>query len=80
MEEEEKKGRRKEKNKKEWISILPKFLSKTQREPRRTKKQLSSPNQESKGLLEKSKEDHLKPRKLTYNIFFKHFKAATSDN
>ena len=34
----------------------------------------------SKGLLEKSKEDHLKPKKLTYKVFFKLFKSATSDN
>ena len=51
--------------------------------PKRAKenqKLSSSPHQISKGLLEKSKEDHLKPRKLTYNVFFKLFKSATSDN
>ena len=51
--------------------------------PKRAKenqKLSSSPHQISKGLLEKSKEDHLKPRKLTYKVFFKLFKAATSDN
>ena len=60
--------------------ILKLISFKNPKRAKENQKLSSSPHQISKGLLEKSKEDHLKPRKLTYKVFFKQFKVATSNN
>ena len=75
------KVRRKERKEQEGLDFILNLIP--FKNPKRAKENQtlsSSPHQISKGLLEKSKEDHLKPRKLTYKVFFKQFKAATSDN
>ena len=79
---ETKKKREKREKKKKGLHFILNLIS-FQKNPKRAKenqKLSSSPHQISKGLLEKSKEDHMKPRKLTYKVFFKQFIAATSDN
>ena len=73
--------KRKERKEEEGLHLILNLIPfKNPKRAKENQKLSSSPHQISKGLLEKSKEDHLKPRKLTYNVFFKQFKAATSDN
>ena len=79
MENREERKSKREKEKRDCTSIKTYSYQKPKESQGEPKAAIISSTKIKRPLGE-IKEDHLKLRKLTYNIFFKHFKAATSDN